>query len=132
MKIEHFEDLEIWKEARDLCKFIKVVTDGDLFSRDYKFREQIRCSAGSTMDNIAEGFERDGIKEFIQFLSIAKGSCGEIRSQAYRAFDYKFITQEQFNELIERTLQLSKKISRLLNYLKTTEIKGTKFKKPET
>ena len=82
------------------------------------------------MDNIAEGFERDGNREFIQFLCVAKGSCGKTRSQSYRAFDYKYINQDILDELISRTTQLSKKISSLIAYLKKSEFKGTKFLKP--
>ena len=89
MKIERFEDLEIWQEARELCKYIFFITSSDPFNKDYKFRDQIRASSGSIMDNIAEGFERGGNKEFGQFLFIAKGSCAEVRSQSYRAFDFK-------------------------------------------
>lgn len=80
MKINRFEDLEIWQEAREFCKFIFDITSSGPFNKDFRFRDQIRASSGSIMDNIAEGYERDGNKEFIQFLSIAKGSCGEARS----------------------------------------------------
>ena len=84
MKIERFEDLEIWQDARELCKYVYKTTIKEPFCHDYKLRDQIRASSGSIMDNIAEGFERDGNKEFVQFLSVSKGSCGECRSQSYR------------------------------------------------
>ena len=127
MKIERFEDLEIWQEARELCKRVFEITSSSPFCSDFKLRDQIRSSSGSVMDNIAEGFERGGNKEFIQFLSVAKGSCGETRSQSYRAFDYKHIKQDVLDELITRTTQLSKKISSLMAYLKQSDFKGSKF-----
>lgn len=127
MKVERFEDLEIWKEARELCKIIFELTSKELFNREYKLRDQIRASSGSIMDNIAEGFERGGNKEFIQFLFISKGSCGETRSQAYRAFDQKYIGQEELDLLITRTLTQSTKIAGLIKYLKNSELKGAKY-----
>ena len=130
MKVERFEDLEIWKEARVLCKVIYGITTQEPFSKDFKLRDQIRTSSGSIMDNIAEGFEREGNKEFIQFLSVAKGSCGECRSQSYRAFDYQYIDHVVLDDLITRTVQLSKKISSLISYLKKSDLKGSKFIKP--
>jgi four helix bundle protein len=127
MKIERFEDLEVWKESRELCIFIKEITNMESFSKDFRFRDQIKASSGSIMDNIAEGFERDGKKEFIQFLSIAKGSCGETRSQCYRALDYKYISKETLDQLLEKTIKLSKKISSFITYLKNSDLKGTKY-----
>ncbi len=127
MKIERFEDLEVWKEGRELCVLVKQLTDKEPFAKDFKFREQIRASCGSVMDNIAEGFERDGRKEFIQFLSVAKGSCGETRSQAHRALDFQYISKDDYEILVEKTITLSKKLSSFINYLKTSEIKGNKF-----
>jgi four helix bundle protein len=128
MNVERFEDLEIWQEARSLCKVIFKITRKNPFCKDYKLRDQIRTSSGSIMDNIAEGFERNGNKEFIQFLSIAKGSCGECRSQSYRAFDYEYISYETLDDLINCTVNISKKISRLISYLKTSSITGSKYK----
>jgi four helix bundle protein len=90
MKIERFEDLEIWKDGRELCKYLFSLTSRDPFNKDYKLRDQIMASSGSVMDNTTEGFEREGSKEFVQFLSMAKGSCGECRSQSYRAFDFQY------------------------------------------
>jgi len=127
MKATMFEDLGIWQDARKLCKEIFLITEKDPFSRDFKLRDQIRTSSGSVMDNIAEGFERNGNKEFIQFLSIAKGSCGECRSQSYRAFDYGYIDQKILNELIHKTITLSKQISGFISYLKRSNFKGSKY-----
>jgi four helix bundle protein len=81
------------------------------------------------MDNIAEGYERDGKPEFLQFLSIAKGSAGEIRSQLYRALDRKHLTQEKFEYYFEKSMNLIRKISIFMTYLKGSSYKGTKYKK---
>ncbi len=90
--IEKFEDLEIWKEARLLSAEIILLSKNTELKTDYKLKNQIKGSSGSVMDNIAEGFERDGNIEFRQFLSVAKGSAGESRSQLYRVFDFKYIS----------------------------------------
>jgi len=127
MTIKSFEDLEIWQEARELSKLVNELTKKELFSKDFRFKDQIRSAAGSVMDNIAEGFERDGRKEFIQFLSIAKASAGETRSQSYRAFDNQYINDEEFNELLVKTQQLGNRIGNFIKYLKTVDYKGSKF-----
>jgi len=127
-KISNFEDLEIWKAARELCKLVYEITSNEPFNIDFKFRDQIRASAGSIMDNIAEGYEREGNKEFLQFLSIAKGSCGETRSQSYRAFDIKYITKDTLDNLLEKTVNLSKQISNFMSYLRKSDYKGSKCK----
>ncbi len=122
-----FEEIEVWKNARILAQKIYDLTLDGTFARDYKLRDQINGSSGSIMDNIAEGFERDGTREFIQFLSISKGSAGKTRSQLYRAFDRKHISAEQFQELKGQTLQISKQLSSLMKYLKGSGLKGTKY-----
>ena len=126
--IKKFEDLEVWKMARELCQEIFQLTLQEVFSKDFGLKNQIRDSSGSVMDNIAEGFERDGSREFVQFLSISKGSCGESHSQLYRALDRNYITKEQFELLSQKTNDLGRKISNLMIYLKNSELKGNKFK----
>lgn len=98
-KINRFEDLEIWQKAREMCKMIFEVTFREPFARDFALLRQIRSSSASVMDNIAEGFDRGGNKEFIQFLSIAKGSSAEVRSQIYRALDQNYISKEEFENI---------------------------------
>ena len=127
MNIKRFEDLEIWKEARELCEVVQEITSQPPFFNDFKLRDQIRGSSGSTMDNIAEGFDRGGNKEFGQFLSMSRGSTGEARSQSYRAYDNKYITEEKFNELLERTDSISRKTYKLMEYLKNSDIRGIKY-----
>lgn len=90
--IKKFEDLEIWQEPRRLSNEIKEIVLNSELKNDFRLRDQIKGSSGSVMDNIAEGFERDGNIEFRQFLSVAKGSAGESRSQLYRVLDYGDIT----------------------------------------
>ena len=90
-----FEDLEIWSLAREICQLVEFLIQNTNLKTNYSLRDQIDRSSGSIMDNIAEGFERNGNREFIQFLSIAKGSAGEVKSQSYRAFDKNLITKEQ-------------------------------------
>src|SRR5690554_3888621 len=125
--INRFEDLEIWQEARKLAKVIHKITIETDFKTDFKFKAQIKSSSGSVMDNIAEGFERDGNLEFRQFLSIAKGSAGEARSQLYRAFDYEYINEETFSELKNDYERLSGKINNFISYLNKKDFKGNKF-----
>ncbi len=100
MKVTKFEDLEIWKLARDLYKFVFKITSQEPFCHDYKLRDQMRSLSGSVSDNIAEGFERGGNKEFVQFLFVAKVSCGETRNQSFRAFDSNYISQKVLDELL--------------------------------
>ena len=127
MNIKRFEDLEIWQEARKLSKVVFDITSVSPFSGDFRFRDQMRASAGSVMDNIAEGFERDDNKEFNQFLSVSKGSTGEVRSQSYRAYDYNYINQEKLDELLERNDSISRKTFNLMQHLKKSEINGLKY-----
>ncbi|MFP3832896.1 four helix bundle protein [Chryseobacterium sp. SIMBA_028] len=126
--IKRFEDLEIWRLSQELCNEVYHIIESTHLKNNFKLCNQIDGSSGSIMDNIAEGFERNGNREFLQFLSIAKVSCGETRSQLYRIYDRRFITQEKFETLIEQTETLSKKISSFIKYLNTTDLKGTKYK----
>ena len=128
---KRFEDLPIWQEARAFSKKVFEVSKKGDFAKEFRLCSQIRASSGSIMDNIAEGFERDGNGEFRQFLFIAKGSCGETRSQIYRAFDYGFIDENTFEELKNQSLEISQSISNFIDYLQNTEIKGLKYKKPD-
>jgi four helix bundle protein len=126
-----FEDLDIWQKSRRLSKDIYFKSIEGSFARDFALRDQINRSSGSVMDNIAEGFERDGRQEFIQFLSYSKSSAGEVRSQLYRALDHGHITQEEFDELYGRADDIGKMLGGFMNYLKKTEIKGIKYKVSE-
>lgn len=127
--ITRFEDLEVWQLARELSNEIfKLYNSSELFLKDYKLKDQLNGAAGSIMDNIAEGFERAGRNEFINFLSIAKGSCGEVQSQLYRALDRKYINQEHFDLLYHKAKEIGQKAGAFINYLKASTYKGSKFK----
>jgi len=125
--IKSFEDIEAWQKARSLSKEIFDLTSIGTFCKDFGLRDQINRASGSIMDNIAEGFERGGTKEFIQFLAIAKGSAGEVRSQLYRAFDRKHLSNDQYNALSDRTTEISKMINGFIIYLRNSNLKGMKF-----
>jgi four helix bundle protein len=119
MKIERFEELEIWKSAREFTQSIYEMTSKKEFVKDFGLSNQIQRSAVSIMSNIAEGFERKSKKEFIHFLYIAKGSCGEARSQLYVALDLKYIDKEQFQGKYQLVVKISKSIAGFIKYLKS-------------
>ena len=97
-----FEEIDAWKKARELTREIYAVSDKGAFSRDFALRDQTRRAGVSIMSNIAEGFERDGTGEFVQFLAIAKGSAGEIKTQLFVALDQNYISQETFDQLFDQ------------------------------
>lgn len=126
--IKKFEDLSIWQQSRLLSLEIFQITSCEPFSKDFRFKVQIRAAAGSAMDNIAEGFERSSRLEFINFLSIAKGSCGEVKSQLCLAFDQNYISKEKYDDLYAAYNKLSSNISGFIAYLNKSNFKGQKFK----
>jgi four helix bundle protein len=126
----YFEDLEIWKMARSLTDKIYKLTSSGSFAKDYGLRDQIRRAAVSVMSNIAEGYERSGNQEFMQFLSIAKGSCGEVRCQLYVAMDQLYIEKSECEQLIDSFKKLSIMINNFMEYLKGSPFKGHKYKQP--
>ena len=128
MTIEKFEDLIIWQLGRDNAKEIYDLTKADIWKEDYEFRSQIRNSSGSVPDNIAEDFEREGNNEFIQFLSISKGSCGECRSQIYRAFDRAYIDKVTLDYFVEKTSRLCSKIHNTITTVRKSDFRGRKYK----
>ena len=123
-----FEDIDAWKLARTLANRIYDVTNGTNFSRDFGLRDQIRRASISIVSNIAEGFERDGDREFVQFLFVAKGSCGEVRAQLYLAHDRSYLSDEQFQEIYARAVLLNRTVAGLIKYLQNSKITGRKYK----
>ena len=113
-----FEELEVWKASRKLCKEIYEMTNQTAFSKDFSLKDQIRRSAVSILSNISEGFERKGEKQFSYFLTIAKGSAGELRCQLYIALDLNYINEKDFDKLSATVISISKMIYGLINYLK--------------
>lgn len=129
-KAESFEDLVVWQKARELTKRIYELTKDRKFSGDFSLVDQLRRAAVSILSNIAEGFERGSNTEFIQFLYMAKGSCGEVRAQLYVARDQGYIAPEDFDLLKGLARQVAGMLGNLIEYLKGSELKGTKFKTP--
>jgi four helix bundle protein len=125
--LKSFEDLEIWKRARAFSQRIFELSCEGTFAKDFALRNQINDATGSIMDNVAEGFDRGGQKKFIQFLSYAKGSTAESRSQLYRASDRNHITKETFIELRDESITIGKMIGSLMNYLRRSPIRGNKY-----
>ncbi len=125
--IKSFEDIQAWQKARELNKEIYKISNNGSFSKDFGLRDQIRRASVSIISNIAEGFERNGSKEFKQFLSIAKGAAGEVRAQLYVALDLEYITKSEFEKLNILVSDTSRMISGFINYLKISEVKGVKF-----
>ncbi len=119
MKVKRFEDLDCWQEARFITRAIYTITTDGSFKKDYSLADQVRRAATSIMANIAEGFSRQGDREFTQFLFISKSSASELQSHLYIALDQKYIHQEDFNSLYEQLESIQKRISNLIKYLKS-------------
>lgn len=123
-----FEELEVWQKALILVKEIYALTNSEKFRKDFSLVDQIRRASVSILSNIAEGFERGSNAEFIQFLYIAKGSSGEVRSQLYIAFELGYIDKEMFYRYLLMCKEISAQLSKLISYLKSSKLKGEKFK----
>ncbi len=126
--INRFEDLKIWQKSRMLCQEVFALTEQEKFCRDYKLKDQINGASGSVMDNIAEGFGRQGNIEFINFLTISHGSALEVKSQLYRALDRNYLSQTKFDELELLIDEIGKMNASLITYLNKNDFRGQKFK----
>ena len=125
---QNFTEIEAWQKARELTSKIYTVSKYGEFSKDFELRSQIRSASISAMSNIAEGFDRNGTAEFVQFLAVAKGSVAEVASQLFVAKDQNYVTAEEFDRLIALTTETGRKIGALMNYLRRSGIKGSKFR----
>ena len=125
--IRKIEDLRVWQSARAICKDVYVLTRKEEFEKDFRFVQQIRSAAGSIMDNIAEGFGRGGNKEFLQFLTIARGSIQEVLSQLYRAFDVGYITEDELEVVKQNVNSTAIMIHNLIEAIKKSDMKGSKY-----
>jgi four helix bundle protein len=124
MKINRFEDLEVWQLSRKLVKLIYEMTNNTKLAKDFGLKNQLQRSAVSIMSNIAEGFERKSKKEFIQFLNISKASCGELRSQLYITLDLKYLDMDTFDSAYKLCEMISKSIAGFIKYLESTNNKS--------
>lgn len=129
MPYKCFEDLPIWQLAREQHRHVVEMSVKDGLIKDFRLKDQLKASSGSVMDNIAEGFGRGGNKEFINFLTIARGSNDEARSQVYQVFDRGYIEEPVLNKFVEDSKSLSSQLSSFIIYLQNTEFKGAKFTK---
>ena len=129
--IQKFEELTAWQKARELCKEIYFVSHRFPAVESEDIKSQLLSASGSVMDNIAEGFDRGGRKEFSMFLGISKGSAGEVRSQLYRAFDRNYISRQEFEALYSIADEIGKMINGLIYYLNHSDIKGSRYKVEE-
>ena len=123
-----FEEIECWKKARELTRLIYEVSGKGNFAKDFGLKDQIRRAAVSIMSNIAEGHDRSGTGEFVQFLAIAKGSAAEVRCQLYVAFDQGYINDKDFHLITDLATETGRMIGGLMNYLRGSRYKGTKYK----
>jgi four helix bundle protein len=127
-KIERFEDIESWKKSRELTKQVYEITSIGEFKRDFGLKDQLRKASVSILSNIAEGFERGGDQEFLQFLAVAKGSCGEVRAQLYVALDQGYLPRDRFESLTALTKEISRLISGFMQYLRQSSLRGNKYR----
>lgn len=121
------EDIEAWQKARELARQIYAVSKNGAFSRDFGLRDQVRRASVSIVANIAEGFERGGSKEFLQFLSMAKGSVGEVKAHLFVAFDQGYVTKAALEDLLKLADETSRLIGGLMRYLRDSAIRGPKY-----
>jgi four helix bundle protein len=126
--IHRFEDLDVWKKARELENQVFELTKNDKFAKDYGLKDQINRSSGSIMDNIAEGFGRGSNTEFINFLIISRGSAAEVQSQLHRALDRNYIDSAIFTDIYKKVDLTSASLTNFINYLKTK--KNIDLRKP--
>ena len=127
---ESFEDLHVYQRARDLTNKVYACTREGAFSRDHGLADQIRRACVSILSNIAEGFERGAKAEFIQFLFIAKGSCGEVRAQLQIAHDQQYISDSDYMLLRDLARQVSGMLSNFIGHLQSSTYQGEKFARP--
>lgn len=126
--IQKFEEIEAWQKARELTRQVYQLTAKEKFARDFTLKDQIKRAAISITSNIAEGFERGGNREFIQFLSIAKGSASELKSQLYVALDAGYIGKQEFDSLYQQAHSIMLLLAGFIKYLQQSELRGRKFK----
>jgi four helix bundle protein len=127
-KIQKFEDILAWQKARELTREVYAHSKTGAFAKDFGLKDQIQRASVSIMGNVAEGYDRGGDKEFIQFLSVSKGSCGEVKSHLYVALDQQYINSPQFNQLYNSADEVGRLLGGFMAYLKQSDLRGRKFK----